>query len=302
MNAITFFSYKGGSGRSTTCMNTLPFLAEELGACRNRPILLLDMDIESAGMTYLLGQEQVFQDRDFDVKDLLMGELNFQTGGVRDIYKHELISKFVPVGTSLGLKDNFAVLFLGVNDNSPQINRREAGSRPMDNVQNLYQFCRSNSISAIVMDSAAGDQATATKAISITTKLVCCMRPTHQFRVGTFNYLQRLRNRMSGSAGDIEIVLLPTVVPSDAVIKGKSQLDTSIEEISKQIEARNLQGLNFNKTFVRDKDQFGINEVSRFKWQEDILYRVESSETLSAEEKTAYERYSILAAELSRAW
>ena len=69
----TYFSYKGGAGRSTTCFNTLPFLVEESEAYKNAPILLLDMDVESAGMTYLLNQQDVFKDK-YDVKELLKGE------------------------------------------------------------------------------------------------------------------------------------------------------------------------------------------------------------------------------------
>ena len=45
----TFFSYKGGAGRSTTCFNTVPFLVEHTDADAKHPILLMDTDIESAG-------------------------------------------------------------------------------------------------------------------------------------------------------------------------------------------------------------------------------------------------------------
>ena len=64
MRISTFFSYKGGAGRSTTCLNTIPLLAEQFDAYDGAPILLLDMDIESAGLTYLLSinPEEVFKD------------------------------------------------------------------------------------------------------------------------------------------------------------------------------------------------------------------------------------------------
>ncbi len=59
---ITFYSYKGGSGRSTTAINTVKALAKKMGACAEKPILLIDADIESAGLTYFLGQENNFCD------------------------------------------------------------------------------------------------------------------------------------------------------------------------------------------------------------------------------------------------
>ncbi len=59
---ITFYSYKGGSGRSTTAINTVRALAKKMGACAEKPILLIDADIESAGLTYFLGQENSFCD------------------------------------------------------------------------------------------------------------------------------------------------------------------------------------------------------------------------------------------------
>lgn len=76
----TFFSYKGGAGRSTTCLNTLPLLAEVSGAYKYAPILLLDMDIESAGMTYLLGMQNEFKGK-FDVKEFIRGEENWPPNG-----------------------------------------------------------------------------------------------------------------------------------------------------------------------------------------------------------------------------
>lgn len=293
-NATTFFSYKGGSGRSTTCLNTLPFLADYLGAYSGTPILLLDMDIESAGMTYLLNQQDFFRGDVFDVKELLKSDRRFSTERVQDISKHELLSKFVPVGKRLGLDDDYAVRFLGVNDQSPQINKQNIGALAERSIGDLHAFSSNNGIKAIIMDSAAGDQDSATTAIGISDKVVFCMRPTKQFRVGTFNYLTRLKNRLGSSGEDIEIILLPTVVPADANINGISQLNASISDIEDRISR--LGGLNVNDTFVCSSKTFGINEVARFKWQEEILFKLKASGTdLVTDENIAYQRYMKLA-------
>ena len=58
----TFYSYKGGSGRSTTAVNTVKHLIGELGANKDHPILIVDADLESAGLTYFFGCEYKFTD------------------------------------------------------------------------------------------------------------------------------------------------------------------------------------------------------------------------------------------------
>ena len=47
MKKITFFSFKGGSGRTSLLYNTLPFLANELKASPEEPIVVIDLDIDS---------------------------------------------------------------------------------------------------------------------------------------------------------------------------------------------------------------------------------------------------------------
>ena len=58
----TFYSYKGGSGRTTTLLNTTKHLIEELGASPEKPMLLVDADLESAGLTYFFDCQDKFTD------------------------------------------------------------------------------------------------------------------------------------------------------------------------------------------------------------------------------------------------
>lgn len=53
MKKITFFSFKGGSGRTSLLYNTLPFLANELKASPEEPIVVIDLDIDSKGLSLL---------------------------------------------------------------------------------------------------------------------------------------------------------------------------------------------------------------------------------------------------------
>ena len=51
---ISFFSYKGGAGRTSLLLNTLPLIAKELNASADEPIVVADLDIDSKGLSFLL--------------------------------------------------------------------------------------------------------------------------------------------------------------------------------------------------------------------------------------------------------
>lgn len=288
----TFFSYKGGAGRSTTCLNTLPLLAEASGANTNAPILLLDMDIESAGMTYLLGMQDVFRNQ-FDVKELIKGEENWPQNSVgNSIVDHPLYKHFKPVGNKLGLENDSSVMFLGVDDGSTSLDRAAIDGAVDAVLTKFRHFCVNNKVRIVVSDSAAGDQFSARLAVEIADKLVFCMRPTIQFRIGTFNYLGRMNMRVGTLGYDTDIILLPTVVPVDSEIDGVPQLSAAAEDVAKRVAA--LRNLRICTDFI-DKDNFGINEIRRFKWKEGILYDLQNSATLTDDETTALTRYRKLA-------
>lgn len=294
MKVTTFFSYKGGSGRSTTCFNTIPFLAKRLQASREFPILLIDMDIESAGMTYLLKKQDKFAGKE-DVKSIIKNELRWSTGRCPELSEHPFYKYLVPAGNVFGLEDDHAVMFLGVDDKTAQLSHSDIVGDAQMAMNNVVEFATNNLFRAIVMDSAAGDQLSANLAINASDNLVVCMKMTSQFRVGTFNYLNRFALKHSDVASFIDLVLLPTVVPPNAVIDGEAQFDLSINDISKRIDdLENDFDVNVNRTFVSDRNRFGINEVIRFKWKEDVLYRISKNAQLTEDESRAYNQYDRL--------
>lgn len=291
MKTITFYSYKGGAGRSSTTLNTLPYLVKSLKASANAPILVLDMDLDSAGMTYLLGLDIHFKGR-YDVKSFLMGEETWSENSVGALDAHEFYQKFVPVGEILGV-DNEAVMFLGVDDAKPVDNNQMDGTK--EGVFNKFsRFCRKNGVKAVVIDSSAGDQFSALLSTSAANDIVCCMRPTMQFRIGTFNYLHRLSEKTS----EKRIILLPTVVPNaDKEIDGEMQRLKAINNIAERVEDLSIDDVCMD--FVNE-ESFGINEVERFKWKEGVLYKIGQESTLSADEKMATARYEKLANVIAR--
>ncbi len=286
---ITFHSYKGGSGRSSTTLNTLPYIAELLGADAKHPILLLDTDIDSAGMTYLLDKADYFA-RNPDVKSFLKGEITWRPRHTDDYKNHALLSNFVSVGEYFGI-ENDAVLFLGVNDEM-DIDNKEIDGTSQDLLNRLAIFADNNEdICAIIMDSASGEQTVANFATGFADTIVCCMRPTLQFRMGTFRFLSHLaRDEVSS-----RIVVLPTVVPTkDIEIDGVYQREEALNKIRWGV--GNLNGrLDIDDTFIQE-ECFGINEVQRFKWLEGVLYKLEKSGKLvESDEKLAATRYQRLA-------
>jgi cellulose biosynthesis protein BcsQ len=308
MTTITFYSYKGGSCRSVTAFNVLPFLVEALGATAKEPILVVDMDLDSAGITALFGEEQYFQNG-YDVKSLL--EVGFPGANSKcaDLGSHPFFEKVVPVGEKIGV-ENCAVLLLGANDNKILDNDEMGGDRP-ESIKTLKQACRSNNFKALILDSASGDQVPAKISTAAATMIVCCMRPTRQFRTYTFQYLSRLKDRISSGT---KVILLPTAVPNrDVKYKNSTEKNNSLELIREKIDNFNDSELNcLVDEFVRE-DCFGIPEVEKFKWREDVLYRIkkdientkgdpktQGAEILAEDEKLALTRYRQVAEVLKR--
>lgn len=286
MKTITFYSYKGGAGRSSTTLNTLPYLVQSMHATASAPILVLDMDLDSAGMTYLLGLDVHFKDR-YDVKSFLVGEENWSELPSDTLADHAFYQKFAPVGEILGVENN-AVMFLGVDDGKPVDNNQMDGTK--EGVFNkLNRFCRKNGIKAVVIDSSAGDQFSAVLSTGAANDIVCCMRPTMQFRIGTFNYLHRLSEKTS----EKRVILLPTVVPNtDRLIDGEMQRNKAIQNISERVDDLAIDDVCMD--FVCD-EVFGINEVERFKWKEGVLFKIALSDELTQDEQEATRRYKKLA-------
>src|SRR5258708_37037738 len=51
---VTFYSFKGGAGRTVCTANVSHFIAQKRHATPENGVLLLDMDLDSAGLTIML--------------------------------------------------------------------------------------------------------------------------------------------------------------------------------------------------------------------------------------------------------
>ncbi len=292
MYNISFFSYKGGSGRSSALVNIIPFLAKQLGATGDNPVVLLDMDVDSTGLTYLLHQGNKLQNH-LSIQKIMMDGIPGGNNYQKRLQEHPFFSGLLKVGTEFGLEDNIVLLLpaeagvaVGKDGTNRNITNRDSGQ-----IAKITDICERYECAAIVFDSSAGDQETATVSNSRADVIVCCMRPTIQFQEGTMDYF----NRMNRIVHNRDVILLPNAVSREAV-----EVDGKMYPIS----AKNRIVDEFNKTFpdTGNKihldalvgDHFGIPLVKRFLWQETILAALDP-ELLTSDEEEALRMYEMTA-------
>lgn len=293
MLVVSFHSYKGGSCRSSTCINTLPFLVEQLGADAEHPILVIDTDIDSQGLTYLFGAEKAFDV--YDSKMLLSGKIPGKNKQM-PVSSHDFFKYCATVGDKIGVEVDKSVYFLGVNDQKVFAVQDMNGRADMA-LADLYIMCKNLGVKAIVFDTASGDQFSATATIKSSSVMVCCMRPTQQFRVGTSRFLSRFKTSIKNELHNTQntrVIVLPTAVPRNStVIAGGEQREIALERIIDSV-----QGVGYEvcREFLKG-DCFGIPEVERFKWQEDVLYLLNCDGRIDDESdaQLALSRYELLA-------
>ena len=104
MKTISFFSYKGGAGRSTLAYNIIPILAaEHIQPTAESPIIVVDTDVDSCGMSYLVKAEKEVTETNC-IQHLLGNP--FDTRPVNNIKNH-LIYHVIAI-----LNGIFAVIFI----------------------------------------------------------------------------------------------------------------------------------------------------------------------------------------------
>ncbi len=302
MKVISFFSYKGGAGRSTLAYNTIPILAEKhIHPTAKNPMIVIDTDIDSCGMTYLLDTP----DNPVTVTDENCVQTLFSDGCdprvTPTIKEHPFFGKLCPVGHSYGYEDNEAILLVPAKGGklifqNSSSNHTDNGKTPLiPRMKRFLDCCERMNISAVFIDSAVGDNLTAVVSNEISNIIVCCMRPTRQFREGTVGYLQRVEtNHISGGK---HIVLVPNVIPMDEItIDGIRYPDEAVFRISSTFEKISKDSAHTYHLELTKEPTFGIPALDRFMWCEEVLLRVQKNGTLSPEEELVLSRYSQLAA------
>ena len=326
MLVISFNSYKGGACRTTTCYNTLPYLAEKLGATAKEPILVFDVDLDSMGLTSLFigGQSKSTPKKKYSARHLFVDDdarINDRLDDGLDSIEEDkwYFENFVKVGKHLGLADDGSVLFCGADANADVISDAQfklmKERMPIKKLISALKGMKPKP-KAVVFDCASGVQLSTLNVITSIDRSVMCMRPTTQFRIGTRDYLMnKIPTKLEGTANQKrEIILLPTAVSPILVDKSKAgyqeeenelkalraEVYDRIEEdivndILVEISRGTLQKFKLNVDMVDIAgDVVGIPEIQRFKWTESELLH-NRKDKMSAQEKLLEERYIMLA-------
>ena len=290
---ISCFSYKGGAGRSTLAINVVPFLAEMLGATESNPFVLVDMDIDSCGLTYLFNlhlEERIKEDSVqnwFHPKYSNMPLVD-EEDEIESATEHAMFQKMFPVGDFFGFRPK-EILCLPANPGETMGNDSNYDAAQSGGVNSFKKMCKDIAC-GVLFDSAVGNQLTANWSNRCANYILCCMRPTKQFREGT----NRFFDAYDSKARSKKIIVVPNVVPNEEItIRDESGKERHYPEYAKQkiLEDFSDNEMRKHNTYYLDllqNDKFGIPKVDRFLWQEGVL---KNATDLTDLEHIALDRY-----------
>lgn len=289
MLTMSFFSYKGGSGRTSLLCNVIPFLIEKLKVSPDHPLIIVDCDTESAGLTFLLDCHKERQQ--VSIQHLCNNGIPEFDKPYEHIYEHPFFKSLPQVADKFGFNVdgyNGSVLFLPADLGI--VRTKEENTNPFEY---LKKACKLRGAAALIFDTPSGDQKTAKWATSVSDKIVTVMRITNQFRLGTQRYFE---NHLQDWE-EKEIILCPNAVPRENIqIDGRTidLVELKEHEFIEKFSDIFADGANtLNLEMLEDED-FGVNEVKRFKYSESILYKV-NKETMLDDETQARNSYEKLA-------
>jgi MinD-like ATPase involved in chromosome partitioning or flagellar assembly len=341
MLKVSFYSYKGGAGRSTTSWNTIQSLVALCKPTEKEPFVIVDTDTESAGSTFLYKAKDVFfkDEQCHSVQKRMTDSEETNYSEASDSEKEEFFNGMHPIGTFFGLPEaeEKAVLLIGANlhkDSAREADVFGAGGKDSEQMKNFRKniagACKDCGAKALFFDTPSGTQFLADRSIEQSEIVVCCMRPTSQFREGTRGRLiylikNDLKNKMLGKR---KYILTPTVVCVDAGQKffldgeeyvypsrakeviirelGSESIDESDEIKQAYKENVILDMLEPTPASIKEKTGydvkddnelvFGIPEIKRFKWFEACLGKIlADGGKLTPNDEMAVNRYEYLA-------
>lgn len=287
MKTISFFSYKGGSGRSSLIYNVLPFLADKLNPTPQNPIVLFDMDIDSMGLTYLFDDESA--EAEVTIQKIIEGDYP----GEDDEDPYTFYRAAAPIGETYGMDERSILLVPAAR------NHEEPGTFDTDDdpFTNLVRKLGESGCKAVIFDCPSGNQVTGRISREITDTYVIVMRITMQFRIGTYEYLKTLNGQVFAH----DFIVVPNAVPNDRIVLDGAvyNYDRTRVSIKEELAHATNDRVNNLNTDMLEEGSFGIPEVKRLKLREDIIYNLPDNDK-GEEEQKAIAQYRKLAEILSR--
>lgn len=293
MIKVSFFSYKGGAGRTSLLFNTLPFLAKELNANENEPIIVLDLDLDSKGLSYLLPNKE----SGINAIQVLRGDRAISLRHSSNIKNHPFFSQLSPIGEEVGLPAelNRSILFVSAHakEGATYLGENDNYDAERSSMRTVSRLCQEYNCKAIVMDTPAGNQLSGVTALKESNKIVSVMRITNQFRLGTYEFLRQKSHELQNK----EIIVVPNAVP-DFSGTGFDMGRMFADILTKTTAALEDSSNRVNCTLLTDGNK-GINEVNLFKFIEGNLLKLSEIRPLGEDELEAVKMYELLAKELA---
>lgn len=316
MSIISFFSYKGGSGRTTTTLNTLYYLIQESKPTVSSPLIIIDADTESYGMSMLIrnASEKLETEKSLQGLGVRAKSDTFNySGNPTDWTSYKKLNEyFVPVGEFF-TKDieNEAVLLLRsdvtpteqyqywetvFSMNSSSSNENKNLSAALD----IMERCGCT----VVFDTPSGTQDMATFSLDRSGIIVCCMRPSVQFEKGTRLCFEKLMANWAEERNVKKIIFCPSAVPFKSMTIDSHNYPSFYKETvfadfreEMDTKAHDTRGVVRLVWGMQEGAVPGIPEVDRFKWQECCLAKVGTD---TEDERMAKDKYQQLAKLLTR--
>jgi len=336
MLIVSFYSYKGGSGRSTTSWNTIQRLVNLLKPTAKEPFVIVDTDTESAGSTFLYNADEVFfRDNKYASvqKRMTTGDTNYDGSSGEE--KEKFFRGMYPIGTFFGLKETEenTVLLIGANTDRTSNWGADVSGETKDSKNQMENFnnnitkaSRKCGAKALFFDTPTGVQFLARRSVQESKIVVCCMRPTSQFREGTKKQLIDFikYDIEKDEEGKRKYILTPTVIcaekeqkftlngieyvyPNEAkkrIIRefGRENMheDKKIDQAFKDnviLDMLEPTPAAIKQQYPESEDDesvFGIPEIRRFKWFEACLGKLSDHERTPNDEM-GINRYEYLA-------
>lgn len=159
---ITFNSFKGGSGRSTTCINIAAQLAR-----RDKRVLVIDLDIDGPGLGTLLG----LTDKEIEKR----GIVSFLSGSDADAIRNHILKVKI---------DDSAIDFMGAPLNADASTFEMAGTDLPDRMMSLRTMVE-DTYDFVLIDAASGISNTSALAFAVSDSICLCFRWSRQHFRGT---------------------------------------------------------------------------------------------------------------------
>ncbi|MDE7406430.1 MAG: hypothetical protein K2M89_06125 [Clostridiales bacterium] len=311
----SFFSYKGGSGRTTTTLNTLYYLIQETQPDPSHPLVIIDADNESYGMSMLLKDPEESYPTEVSLQGLGLTarQDTFVPSGRPDDWRsyRNLAKFFIPVGHYFTKDiDKEAVLLLR-SDVTPAEQQAafeavfsvDKNGRVHDNLKALVEKMEICDCT-VVFDTPSGTQDMATFALNYSDTIVCCMRPSVQFEMGTRLCFEKLIAKWGKYGNRKKIIFCPSAVPFrktdvDGNVYPEHYINTVFSRFKSEMDtkAHDTGGTVKIVWGMQDGEVPGIPEVDRFKWQECCLAKMGGNKE---DERMAKEKYRKLAQLIDR--